>query len=145
MRQAENRTAPPKPDGWPLLPDEKAQTFGADPVPQDLAPGTKLYRVIDRNDGAKGSFWNTSPPPATEAEWRNSSAVRDDWNGDGGYVTYTVPESGLNAWVGPIAPQRLEEAPVPGFVLPGGDTQVWVPYGKITPDGLPQPTPWNRP
>ncbi len=143
MDEADERTAPPAPDGWPVLPNEKAKTFGADPLAEALPPGTKLYRVIDDDKGRSGSFWNTTPPPATEAEWRNTSAVLDSWNGDGGYVTYTVPESGLKGWVGPIAPQ--ESKSVAGFVLPGGNTQVWVPYGTIIPDGVPQPTPWNRP
>ena len=141
MDEANARTPPAAPNRWPELLDRDATTFGANAAPQDLPPGTKLYRVIDADGKRSGSYWNTSPPPATEAEY--TSAVRDDWNGDGGYVIYTVPGSGLKAWIGPIAPQ--ESQAVAGFVLPGGDTQVWVPYGTITPDGPPHPTPWNHP
>ena len=60
-----------------------------------------------------------------------------------GMSLYTVPESDLKGWIGAIAPQ--ESKSVPGFVLPGGDAHVRVPYSTITPYGVPQPTPWNHP
>src|SRR5882762_2523583 len=141
VRQAaEARTAPPAPDGWPQISDGTAKTFGADPQPVNLPPGTKLYRIIDNDPAAGGSFWSTEPPPAAEGTWRAGSAVKDAWNGDGGYVESTVPPEGLKAWSGPAAPQV---AATPGSVLPGGQTQIWVPRGTVVPDALPQATPWN--
>jgi uncharacterized Zn-binding protein involved in type VI secretion len=142
MKEANSRTAPAAPDGWPSISDDTAKTFGADPTPVKYAPGTKLYRVIGSDRSSDGSFWTTDPPPATEAEWRGDSAVKDSWNGDGGYVEHTVGPDGLRAWSGPIAPQ---DAAVDGYVLPGNGQQTWVPPGTLKPDGPPQPTPWNLP
>jgi hypothetical protein len=135
-----SRTAPPAPDGWPELPDNVAKTFGADAQPVNLPEGTKLYRVIASDNGAGGSYWSTDPPPATEGAWRASSAVTDEFNGDGGYVQTTVPRGGANVWSGPTAPQP---AGIPGNSLPGGGNQIWVPRGTFIPDGPPQATPWN--
>jgi hypothetical protein len=137
---AEARTAPATPNGWPTISDDVSKTFGADPQPVDLPAGTKLYRVIDNDASAGGSYWSTDPPPASEGTWRAGSAVKDAWNGDGGYVESTVPPGGLKAWSGPAAPQP---AATPGSVLPGGQTQIWVPRGTVVPDAPPQPTPWN--
>jgi hypothetical protein len=140
FQQSQLRTAPPTPAGWPQISDETAATFGADPQPVNFPEGTKLYRVIGSDGSASGSFWSTEPPPATEADWRGASAVKDAWNGDGGYVVHTVGEDGLKAWSGPIAPQQ---AGVDGYMLPGGGQQVWVPRGTLSQDGPAMPTPWN--
>ncbi len=142
MEEAGARTAPAAPGGFPQMSDSIARTFNADPIPETLPAGTKLYRIIGDDDSASGSYWSLDPPPATEAEWRGSNAVLDPWNGDGGYVSSTVPDEGLNVWSGPTAPQAL--APDGTSVLPGGATQIWVPRGTITPDGPPMPTPWNH-
>jgi hypothetical protein len=140
MKQAEARTAPVTPDGWPKMSDRTATTFGSEPKPVEYAPGTKLYRVIDSDESAAGSFWSTEPPPRTEGAWRAGSAVKDSWNGDGGYVEHTVGPEGLKAWAGPAAPQ---EAAVPEMVLPGGGQQAWVPPNTINPVNSPNPSPWN--
>ena len=140
MKQAEARTAPVTPDGWPKMSDRTATTFGSEPKPVEYAPGTKLYRVIDSDESAAGSFWSTEPPPRTEGAWRAGSAVKDSWNGDGGYVEHTVGPEGLKAWAGPAAPQ---EAAVPEMVLPGGGQQAWVPPNTINPVNSPKPSPWN--
>ena len=137
---ADGRTAPPAPDGWPKLPDDVAKTFGADPQPVHLPEGTTLYRVISADKGAGGSYWSTDPVPSTEGAWRASSAVTDEFNGDGGYVQTTVPPGGANGWSGPTAPQP---AAYPNMSLPGGGNQIWVPRETFIPDGPPQPTPWN--
>ena len=134
------RTAPTAPDGWPPLSDDIAATFGGTPQAQNIASGTKLYRVIGSDRSASGSFWSFDPPPATEADWRGPSAVKDAWNGDGGYVEHTVGPDGLKAWTGPIAPQQ---AAVDGYMLPGGGQQIWVPPGTLAPGGPAQATPWN--
>lgn len=140
MDQSATRTAPKAPDGWPEMPDKAAQTFGADPVPKKYPPGTKLYRVIGDDGSGSGSFWSPDPPPSSEATWRGGSAVKDEWNGDGGFVQHTVGPEGLKAWSGPIAPQ---EAAVDGNVLPGGSEQIWVHRGTLAPDAPASSTPWN--
>jgi len=140
MVEAEARTAPTAPDGSPVLPARDATTFGATPKLTDIG-GKKLYRVIGRAEEPTntGSYWSLDPPPTIEDEWRGSAAVKDAWNGDGGYITATAPD-GLKAWTGPAAPQP---AAVEGYVLPGGGNQVYVPRGTLIADGPPQPTPWN--
>ena len=42
-------------------------------------------------------------------EWRKRFAVRPDWNQDGKYVEYTVPEGGLPVWRGKAASQEVGE------------------------------------
>jgi len=142
MKAASVRPAPDAPPGFPAIPVRDAQTFASMPQPVSLPPGTKLYRVIGSDDTAAGSYWSTEPPPANESTWRAGSAVKDDWNGDGGYVESTVPAGEpLNAWGGPAGPQP---ASVDGYTLPGGQNQIWVPRGSIVPDGAAKPTPWNH-
>lgn len=140
LRESQLRGAPDTPPGWPEMTDDAASTFGAAPKPMTFPEGTKLYRVIDNSGSAAGGHWTLDPPPATEAAWRGSSAVKDAWNGDGGYVMQTVGPEGLKAWSGPAAPQA---AAVDGYVLPGGGNQVWVPPGTIGGGAVPKPTPWN--
>ena len=127
-------------EGWETLPADKAATFEGPPEPVELEPGTKIYRVIGRQEDAGGSFWSLDPPPQTEADWRSGSAVLNDWNGDGGYVEYTVPEGGLRGWKGPAAPQPSS---APGYALTGGDSQLWIKPGTAQPSGPAKPTPWN--
>lgn len=141
MLDANSRKAPVTPKGWPEMPIDGAQTFAAEPRPVEYPPGTKLYRIIDNDKSASGSYWTTEHPPQSEAAWRAGSAIKDKWNGDGGYVEKTVGPGGLKAWEGPTAAQ---EAATKGMVLPGGKTQTWVPAGTLAPSSPPQPTPWNR-
>ncbi len=98
MAESEERVAPSAPAGWPQLDNETAATFGTDPEPVELKPGTKLYRVIGKDASSAGTFWSIDPPPTSEAAWRAQSAVKDSWNGDGGYVETTIGPSGLKAW-----------------------------------------------
>jgi uncharacterized Zn-binding protein involved in type VI secretion len=138
---AENNSGVAGPEGWPDLPPKDATTFtpdGAEPV--DIPGGTKLYRIVGDDRSASGSYWSYDPPPQTEGEWRAANAVKDSWNGDGGYVEHTVPDEGLKAWAGPAAPQYAADNV---SMLPGQGTQVWVPRNAIAPDGPPMPTPWN--
>ena len=136
----QERLGPRTQEGWPDLPADKAATFESPAAPVDLPPGTRIYRVIGSKRDAGGSYWSLEPPPQTEAEWRAGSAVLNDWNGDGGYVEYTVPEGGLRGWQGPAAPQPSS---APGYALSGGDQQLWIPRGAATPSGGAKPTPWN--
>jgi hypothetical protein len=131
---------PPQPlskEGWPDLPAAHARNFtSAEPV--TLKPGTKLYRIIDDPERAAGAYWSESLP-ASRAQWRADYAVKTDWNTNGRYIEYIVPDGpGLNVWRGPAAAQDLIGS---GFHLPGGGTQVWLrPQGMNL--GTPRPTGW---
>jgi hypothetical protein len=124
-------------DGWPDLPARQAPDFNsAEPV--TLKPGTKIYRVIDDSSNPAGGYW-AEKVPGSRAEWRSDFAVKNDWNTNGKYVEYTVPEGpGLNVWRGETAAQQLRGS---DFYLPGGGQQIWMPPNTVTP-GVPKPTGW---
>jgi hypothetical protein len=124
--------------GWPDLPADEAKNFNsAEPV--TLKPGTKVYRVIDDSSNPAGGYW-TEKLPGSRAEWRSDLAV-NEWNTNGKYVEYTVPEGpGLNVWRGETAAQQLR-APRSDFYRPGGGQQIWMPPNTVTPGG-PKPTGW---
>jgi hypothetical protein len=107
-----------------------------------LAPGTKIYRVIDDASASNGGYWSDSVP-SSKAQWRSGYAVLEDWNKNGKYVEYTVPEGGLNVWTGKAASQSLESAE--GWIQPGGAEQIFVPGSKKQiPDTLLKlSTDWN--
>ena len=129
---------PKVPDNFPTISQADVNTFVSTPTAEVLPEGTKLYRIVGDTSNPSGAFW-TREMPATEAEWRSAAAVKGEWNGDGGYVEYTIPKGGLPAWTGKAAPQP---AALPGYVLKGGGDQVVIPVGSATPSS-PMPTPWN--
>jgi hypothetical protein len=129
---------PEIPEGFPKISQTDVNTFANTPEPQVLPEGTKLYRVVGDGNNPAGSSW-TRELPATESDWRSAEAVKGEWNGDGGYVEYTVPKGGLPAWTGEAAPQP---AALPGYILKGGGDQVWIPPNSIAPSA-PLPTPWS--
>ncbi|WP_338635021.1 hypothetical protein [Spirobacillus cienkowskii] len=147
-------------EGWPKFGNNEKHTdylltcFNDAPEPVILEPVTKLYRVVGalnneyKTNDYCGEWWALEPPPATEALWRSGYAVWDHWNGDGGYIEYTVGKEGLNAWQGTTAPQTL---PKYKKVLRGGKTQIWVPQSTINPlkndlskKDITQRFPWNK-
>lgn len=137
MKEAATRTAMSA-DGYPTLPEEAARTFGATPRPWDgNQVSGPIGRVIDADSNPAGSFWFEGKPPATEAEWRSGSAVLNNWNGDGSYVSANPAD--LKGWIGPAAPQLASDGV---HVLPGGQDQIWIPRENATPSA-PIPTPWN--
>ena len=88
-----------------------------------------------------GSYW-TQTLPATRSKWRNEFAVKTNWNTNGKYVEYTVPEGpGLNVWRGETAAQAIRGT---DYYLPGGGQQIWMPGGGA--NGVipspPKPTGW---
>jgi hypothetical protein len=135
------RPPPPKKtlskEGWPDLPADHARNFNsAEPV--TLPPGTKIYRVIDDRANPAGGYWSEKLP-ASRAEWRRDYAVKTDFNTNGKYVEYTVPEGpGLKVWRGETAAQQIEGT---SFYLPGGQQQIWMPSNTVTP-GPARPTGW---
>src|SRR6266850_2044416 len=116
-------------EGWPDLPARQAPNFNsAEPV--TLKPGTKIYRVIDDSSNPAGGYW-TEKLPGSRAEWRSDLAVSSEFNANGKYVEYTVPEGpGLNVWRGATAAQP---SPSSGFYYPGGGQQIWMPPNAVTP------------
>ena len=138
---ANNKTA--EKEGWPTLDRTKTASFRGDPKPVHLEEGQKLYRVVGDGSRPNGEFWTTTPPPRTESQWRAQSAVKNDWNGDGGYVEYTVPKGGLNVWEGPARAQLSSDKK---GVLPGGGNQIVLnPETAGIPSDLPvKATPWNH-
>jgi hypothetical protein len=121
----------------------------------DLAPGDKLVRIVP-HDGAPytdtGGFWTRSLP-ADGREFREATAVKEDWNKDGSYVEMTVPPKGapvwkelgqdpsnpsLKGWEGATSAQRYEYIdPATGrkvpddFYLKGGEPQVYMDPEKM--------------
>jgi hypothetical protein len=88
-------------------------------------PGTRLYRVVDNSSDGAGQYWVTEEvfmQLKTRDEWRERLAVKPDWNQNGHYVTYTVPEGGLDAFVGPAASQVFDGTE---YGLRGGTAQVF--------------------
>ncbi|WP_186647096.1 hypothetical protein [Fluviispira vulneris] len=145
--------------GWPKFGNDPKHTmyllsyFLGIPKPVTLSHGTKLYRLVGalankfKTNDYCGEWWALEPPPATEEEWRSGYAVWNHWNGDGGYIEYTVGKEGLNVWLGITGPQSLENYEV---FLRGGKTQIWVPQNTINPlkNGLSKKiitkrSPWN--
>ncbi len=132
MDEAANRSAMSA-DGYPDLPTDAARTFGGTPRPWDgNSESGPISRIIGQPSSADGSFWSQGLPPSSEAEWRSDSAVLNDWNGDGGYVT--ADPSNLKGWIGPSAPQISSDGI---SVLPGQGTQIWVPRGSAVPSSPP--------
>lgn len=96
---------------------------------QDGAP---LYRTNDPAGGWWGVLFPPQRLPATEAHWRRTYAVRQDWNGDGSYHLVRVGDLSPAARtalrekgvVGEVAAQRSVAA---GYILQGGGHQLLVP------------------
>ena len=124
-------------EGWPDLPASEARNFSsAEPI--TLKPGTKIFRIIDDSSNPAGGYWAENVP-STRAQWRSDYAVKTDWNTNGSYVEYTVPEGlGLKVWQGKAAAQQLHGS---SFNLPGGGQQIWMPTNTVTPS-VPKPTGW---
>src|SRR5262245_28124361 len=102
--------------GWPPLPARDAPHFTA-AKPVTLAPGTKIFRIIDDKANPAGSYWALALPPSEEA-WRSGNAVLDSWNEGSKFVEYTVPPgAGLNVWQGGTSGQGLADDGDPNHVL----------------------------
>ena len=135
--QQREKLPPPKKSGWPAIHSDEAATFRNTPIADELPEGTKLYRVVDKKSHPNGSYWTkTDPRSMTEAQWRSSSAVKGEWNGDGAFVEYEVPEGGMKVWQGETAAQMSSDG---RNVLSGGGNQIWVPKGS-TKAGAPKST-----
>jgi hypothetical protein len=102
------------------------KNFGKDLRVDVLAPGTKLYRVVDPGSLDDSIYWMTEEEfrkLAGKDDWRRRFAVWAGWNKDGEYVTYTVPDEGLVVWRGQAATQAHRKG---DFMLEGGAEQIAV-------------------
>lgn len=81
-----------------------------------------------RESYAAGGFWGYQKTPGSAEEWRELSAVLDEWNANGFLVVLHLPEDfgtrmpGANAWHGKIAEQFGDKRP--DQYLKGGGEQV---------------------
>lgn len=111
---------PAIPEGYPDISDASSRygleqsfrTFHTlEPVP--LLPGTVLYRVIDPNSADNRICWMRKEEfdlLKNKADWRDRFAVWANWNGNGEFVTYTVPPGKpLKVWEGETASQMLKD------------------------------------
>lgn len=90
-----------------------------------IAPGTKLYRVVDPKSADNSICWMSEGEfmkLQSKDEWRRRFAVWANWNRNGEYVTYVVPAGpGLKVWEGVTASQQMKGT---SFVLQGGARQI---------------------
>lgn len=99
--------------------------------------GSTIFRVFGNetalatNPGgswAAGGFWGYQKVPGSAEEWRQLSAVLDEWNGNGFLMVLHLPEDlatrmpGTNAWHGKIAEQFGQKRA--NQYLEGGGEQV---------------------
>lgn len=100
-------------------------------VNRPLRDGEHLYRLFGpdgvthgvgvRETFASGKWWGIGPTPASAKEFREETAVLDEFNRDGFIVEGTVHGAGPKAAVGTVAEQGGQK--LPGQYLPGGGTQ----------------------
>jgi hypothetical protein len=102
-----------------------------------IPPGTKIYRVIEKNGYPAGDWWVYDLPESGK-EWREGLAVLDSWNENGYFVEMMIPDQGLVAWEGKAASQ-IENSPKAGAsmgqYLPGGQVQLFIDF-KFKPNTL---------
>ncbi|VEB98086.1 Uncharacterised protein [Cedecea lapagei] len=99
--------------------------------------GSKIFRAFGNETAlatkaggswAAGGFWGYQKVPGNAEEWRQLSAVLDEWNGNGFLVVLHLPEDlamrmpGTNAWHGKIAEQFGQKRA--NQYLEGGGEQV---------------------
>jgi hypothetical protein len=117
-------TSPPAKTGWP---GTRAYDTFHTMNPVTIAPGTKLYRIVDPKSKDNSICWMTETEfkkLKSKGDWRRRFAVWANWNSNGEFVTYTVPSGpGLNVWEGITASQRIKGT---NYVLEGGAVQLVV-------------------
>lgn len=123
-------------DGWPDLsknaqeqkglPDKypDIEAFSGSLKDVTLKPGEKIYRVIHIDKNGKARPWWTRELPSNAQVWREQAAVLDNFNHNGHYIEFVIPEgAALKAWEGKAA-EQLNAAT--GQYLPGGGVQLFV-------------------
>lgn len=131
------RKTPDSKSGHPDISDEAPiplkgayKTFHGELNAVTYPPGTVLYRIVDPGSNDNSICWMTKAEfdqLKSKAEWRRRFAVKANWNGNGEYVTYTVPPGeGLKAWEGTVASQAYRNPTTKRaeYVLEGGARQI---------------------
>jgi len=79
-----------------------------------LPPGTTIYRLLDPKSNDNSICWLTAKEfylLRSKADWYDRLAVWKNWNGNGEYLSYTVPPGkGLPVWRGTTASQPFKDA-----------------------------------
>jgi hypothetical protein len=102
----------------------KFRTFH-DIQPMEIPPGTTLYRVLDPSSGDNSICWMTKAEfdkLKSKDDWRKRFAVWANWNTNGEFVTYTVPNGKpLKVWEGVTGSQNIAGTK---YWLEGGARQI---------------------
>ena len=142
----------PNDPSWPILPCSQAPNFvNAKPMlvifgtdKSKPAAGGLLsllpFRVWGDPAWDIGRYWTFGVPPS-EADFYGKCAVEFDWNGAGFICELNNPGPALTikAWSGLVASQPAlgldasgrPAGLIPGYHLPGGATQVYIPDGTL--------------
>ena len=119
-------------DSAPIPLKSAYNTFHGSLNPIIYPPGTVLYRIVDPGSNDNSICWMTKAEFGqlkSKDEWRRRFAVKANWNGNGEYVTYTVPPGeGLKVWEGTVASQayKIPATKKIEYVLEGGARQIVV-------------------
>ena len=124
-------------------------TFSGQIVNREIQPGERIFRVFGPANTTHGvkvnrsyasgqpggnSFWGLNEVPTNAKDWRQGSAVLDEWNADGFIVIGTVlPGHTLPACTGLIAEQAGKQ--IGAQYLKGGSKQAML---KLSPDAAKQ-------
>lgn len=124
-------------DGWPDIRyvkdsrsplNGKFNTFDASMHATEIAPGEKLYRILDPASGDNSICWmreDVFNSLKSKSDWRRRLAVWKSWNENGEYVVYTVPPGeNLKVWAGRAGTQVNDVNKA--YSLEGGAEQIVV-------------------
>ena len=114
----------------------KYDTFSsAEPI--TLKEGEVLVRVVDPANSDNNICWMKKKEfdrLKSKSEWRRYYAVKAYWNGNGEYVTYTIPKGGQKVWEGPAASQEYKDASGKIlYTLEGGRNQIVLDPDQLNP------------
>jgi len=112
----------------------------------ELSAGTKLVRIVDPKSVDNSICWmrvEEFEKLKSRDQWREQFAVKTEWNSNGEYLTYTVPDGEtLKAWEGIAASQEIKNT---NYFIPGGGVQIVVDpnqLNRLYVSGR-KPTNWN--
>ncbi len=117
-------------DGWPVLnPEARLNIQRAHPCREAPTGNARscACSTAPRPSNPAGYYW-AYRLPESGPQWRESSAVLDQWSKNGEYIEFIVPEEGLIAWEGLIASQLAATGEAAGQVLKGGAVQLVIDF-----------------
>lgn len=115
----------------------RIEAYAGKIINRELQEGEQVYRLFGpggtthgfavSESYAGGPFWGLGKPPKNAEEWRQLSAVKDEWNRDGFIVVGTVPKNAnMKACVGLISEQTGKD--IPGQYLRGSGMQAFMKF-----------------